>query len=62
LISLLIFDTISGGVRAGNSTPYQTTRSIDGNPSSVKVGSSGAASLRLPLVTAIGRSLPERAC
>ena len=35
LISALKRATISDGVLAGNNTPYQTTRSTVGNPSSV---------------------------
>src|ERR1039458_8056329 len=50
---------ISGGVPAGAITPPHDTDSKPGRPDSVTVGTSGSEGIRLALVTAIARSLPD---
>jgi hypothetical protein len=44
--------TISFGVALGAKSPYQADHDIFGNPSSAKVGTSGASAERVSLVTA----------
>ena len=54
--------TISLGVRAGATSPCQLVASNPLRPSSSIVGMSGRTALRLSVVTASGRTLPEWMC
>ena len=54
--------TISGGVPAGASSPYQGATTTDGNPCSAVVGMSGAREIRFGLAMARIRSAPDGAC
>ena len=58
VIASASFETISRGVAAGASTPYQTTTSMS-TPDSFIVGTSGRSSARFGPVAAIGRSRPD---
>src|SRR6185503_10104138 len=55
-------ETISRGVPAGASRPFQPTASKSLSPSSCSVGTSGNTATRARLVTASGLILPARTC
>src|SRR5688572_26581891 len=55
-------ETISRGVPAGASRPFQPTASKSFRPSSCSVGTSGSTAIRERLVTASGLILRERTC
>src|SRR5262245_9831873 len=59
-ISACIFRTTTGAVLAGANNAYQEETSKPGTPASAIGGRSGAAGVRLAVVTASPRSLPPR--
>ncbi|MNC88470.1 hypothetical protein D3C83_42860 [compost metagenome] len=61
-IAALILRTMGAGTWAPVSTPYHWSTSYPGTPASATVGSSGAAGVRLPVVTASALRRPLGRC
>src|SRR5882757_5951463 len=59
LMAALSLATTEAGVRGGASTPDQALRVSDGNPASVKVGTSGRLAQRCGVDIASARNLPS---